>query len=71
MEGGLQNSEKAHHSGEISWDRNGPSGDQSRGRSVKGKTKNCMHGLCHSPAHPSLNHVSPIAEGSGCWNMEF
>ena len=33
--------------------------------------KNCMYGLCHSPAHPSLNHVSPIAEGSGCWNMEF
>jgi len=38
---------------------------------VKGKTKNFMHGLCHIPAHPSLNHVSPVAEGPGCWNMGF
>ena len=68
MEEGPSNSEKAHHSVKISWDRNGPSGDQSRGWSVKGKTKSCMHGLCHSPAHPSLNHVSPVTEGS--WVLE-
>ena len=71
MEEGPSNSEKAHHSGGISWDRNGPSGDQSRGWSVKGKTKSCMHGLCHSPALPSLNHVSSVAEGAGCCNTGF
>ena len=39
---------------------------------MKGKTKNCMHGLCHSPAHPSLNPVSPVAEvlGAGTWGLE-
>ena len=36
---------------------------------MKGKTNSFMHGLCHSPAHPSLNHVSPVAEGD--WVLEY
>ena len=40
-----------------------------------GQSKNCAHGLCHSPAHPSLCHESPGAEGdwvleSGVWSVD-
>ena len=33
-----------------------------------GQSKNCTHGLYHSPAHPSLSRVSPVVEGG--WVLE-
>ena len=38
-----------------------------------GQSKNCMHGLHHSSAHPSLRHESPVAErglAAGKWGLE-
>ena len=40
-----------------------------------GQSKDCVHGLGHSPAHPSLSHVSPFMEGdwvlkSGIWSAD-
>ena len=44
--------------------------------SAEGRTsKNCVHGLCCCPVHPSLSRVSPGAEGgwvpgSGLWRAD-
>ena len=67
---GSCNSKKHPPSRESHWDRRGPfviRGEHNNW-SVDGRTKNCAHGPCCSPAHPSLSCVSPGTEQG--WELE-
>ena len=66
-------SDKFPHGGEISWEERETSrGSKEKtmdGLSKRRQSENCVHGLCCSPAHPSLGCESYMLQ-SRVWNAD-